>query len=302
MINIRFYDYGIEDILTGRKHSTLRFGEDQFQEGSIIGVCRNSGERVGLIHIQSKSKVRFRDLTRSDARIENWRSLDALKMRLLHTYPNLRPESVLTRYRFAYLPNLPRHRQRGGNIDLIRFLPQKISIATTSAAKMGRYTRILADLPVRFSKIMIESNSKALESRNDPSAESRAAMKALSRKQQTGGFCFATDDMGILEIGGSCHAVPNLGSIQDDFLSLVRDRAQLTIRTAIAISFKGHCNTTVVYRSFWWAPRKDADSLNSTLFLQRSGRISVADLPMMHPVLVDPLKQGVMDCLTGRAP
>ena len=298
MKSIRFYDYGLEDVIVGLKQSTLRLGEDGFREGDLVAARRNSGERFGYLRIVRKSKVRFSALSKADARLENWSSLAALKERLLFSYPRLGRFSVLTRYQFSFLPELPRRRGRGANVDLTRALPAKIAVVTGSASKAERYAKLLSGLGLEFSKVSVE-NPAAVESRNDPSCESRAAAKALAGKSS--GLRLATDDMGLLELGGKCHAVANLGSLHADFLKNARGRARLTIRTALAIAHGGRCNTTVVYRSFTLRPKARPGPLNAMLYLEGS-RVPVAKLAPTHPALIEPLRRGILDCLTGKAP
>lgn len=304
---IRFYDYGIEDIITGRKHSTLRFGEDGIPEGAVLALCRNSGERVGRVRIVRVSRVRFSDLTALDARIENWSSLRELKARLRFSYPALAPRSILSRYEFVHVPDIPTGRLRGANRDLSRYRPRELVIITSSRAKSARFAAIAKGMPAWFTRVHV-SGPPAPESANDPSAESRAAGKAaLAANERGGRFILSTDDMGLLAAGGRCYQIPNLGSLPEELARDSNLRGTLTIRTGIAISYKGLANTTVVYRSFHLgpAPRKrsrEGQPLNARLFLDARLTRRVADLRADHPDLVEPLKKGLLDCLTGKAP
>ena len=101
MLTISFADDAIDAVVSGAKSETLRVGED-FPAGCVVRFVRQTGADIGFLRILEKSQVLFRDLGESDVRTHNFKSLDELKARLLSIYPQLKPESVLLRYRFEY--------------------------------------------------------------------------------------------------------------------------------------------------------------------------------------------------------
>lgn len=98
---VSFAEDAVDEVVSGLKVETLRLKEE-FRIDSIARLVSRSGKPIGFLKISGKSEVRFKDLGENDVRSHHSKSLEHLRARLLSFYPDLEPDSVLTRYRFHF--------------------------------------------------------------------------------------------------------------------------------------------------------------------------------------------------------
>lgn len=301
---ITFYDYGIEDIICRRKFSTLRCNEPDYRVGETLILSRQIESFCGYITIIKKEEISFKDLTQSDAQIENWSSLEALKARLLYSYPHLTEDSTLIRYGFFYNEEFNKGLLRGNKTDLTPYLDQGVVIMTSSDYKAKRLHKILGEIAPLNKQVTHYRIQDEIEPRLLSSPEQRALIKCGHMSIYEKHITLATDDMATVEINNKVVNLNNLKSIFEQNI-ILKSEGRFIVRSGIAIAYKGYKQSTVVYRSFWYSHKERQSSytgpmpLNSFLFLDKDKKIRLSELDPFDSRLITPLKDGILKCIKG---
>jgi uncharacterized protein YqfB (UPF0267 family) len=104
MKTISFHDKLIISVLNKKKTETLRYQENEnINSGDEVIVIRQSGEKVGLIKILSKTHLAYGALSEEDAKTHDKKNLEDLKHSILTFYPNLKNDSILIKFQFLLL-------------------------------------------------------------------------------------------------------------------------------------------------------------------------------------------------------
>lgn len=290
MKTISFYDYGLEDIVLGRKTSTIRLKES-FPPGSTVKLTRQDGTHVGYLLIISCKKILFGEIGDEIAKVENWTSSSEIKARLLFSYPELKDESELFHISFKYSTE-NRFNFRTNKKSFIK--SDKITIVSSSKFKYDRYSKVLKNLGFDCDLEFPTDH----EDTTEPSCETRARNKLKHIKRNS--VTFATDDMLILSYPEKSFHITNISN-WEELKKIINSNCigEAILKTAFAIHdpHTDETRTTVVYRSFGVKPNPSSKQLNDHLLLNN---IPLSDLSTeVFQESLNDLSLGIVKLLNG---
>lgn len=92
----------LENLLSGKKLSTVRVGYKKYRPGDIVLVLCG-GFVLGRVKIVRVECKRFIDLTEEDARRDGFNSLHELRRALMQHYPRVRANTIFTIIYFEWM-------------------------------------------------------------------------------------------------------------------------------------------------------------------------------------------------------